>query len=370
MGGKALALNRINKNEYFEIFSELQCKISKYFNKFELIPSYYNKNSFGDMDILCCYNNKFSIEKILNDCNSKKFVKNGNVLSLEYKNFQIDIIHTKEKFFNTSLTYYSYNDLGNFMGRIAANMHINIKYGHFGLKKIFYSSNKDRIIFEAILSTDSSKIFDFLGFSYERFMKGFNDITDIFDYVISSKYYSNHIFDYDNLNNENRTRNKKRESYNMFLDYINQSNKIVSKIDIDFKSRLENYFPNVIEFEKIANEKIIHQNLLREKFNGKIFQNITSLSGKELGKKISEFKSKYSDSFLIAKTNKEIEDLIINFCNASCITCKHFYFYPPQFDQPYPEISCLKKHWESISTSEEYDSLSEKNQCKDFEAKK
>lgn len=53
-----------------------------------------------------------------------------------------------------------------------------------------------------------------------------------------------------------------------------------------------------------------------------------------------------------------------------CIDCKHYYFYSAQFDQPYPEISCLKGYWECICSQQEYDLLFEENLCKDFEALK
>lgn len=49
-----------------------------------------------------------------------------------------------------------------------------------------------------------------------------------------------------------------------------------------------------------------------------------------------------------------------------CIKCKHYYFYPPQHDQPYPEFACLKEHWDGISCNEEYDELFNKIDCVDF----
>lgn len=324
MGGQALNLQRIEDKEfYFEIFEELNQKISKYFYRFELIPSYRNKNSFGDMDILCInYDNFFDINDIINECGSKLYVKNGNVLSVEYKDFQVDLIFTKEKFFQTSLLYYSYNDLGNLMGRIAHNMHIDIKYGHFGLKKIFYSLDKDRIFLEHILSTDAKKIFDFLGFSYEKYEEGFDDIEDIFKFVVESDFFSKSIFQYENLNNENRTRNKKRKSYNMFLDYIEKNcnntttwfqtdtNRSIKKIW--HENRLIKFFPEVQKLEKIVNERLLDEKTLNEKFNGNIFMENTGLSGKELGIAINKFKKKYSNKFLIQKSPIEIIQLIKN----------------------------------------------------------
>ena len=33
---------------------------------------------------------------------------------------------------------------------------------------------------------------------------------------------------------------------------------------------------------------------------------------------------------------------------ACCADCKHFHFYPPQRDQPYPEYWCGKEYWNGL----------------------
>ena len=51
----------------------------------------------------------------------------------------------------------------------------------------------------------------------------------------------------------------------------------------------------------------------------------------------------------------------------SCSNCKFFYYSAPQIGQPYPEFTCTKGVWDGICSKEEMDSLSEPNDCKDFE---
>lgn len=46
-----------------------------------------------------------------------------------------------------------------------------------------------------------------------------------------------------------------------------------------------------------------------------------------------------------------------------CHDCKFIGYESPRFDQPYPEIWCIKKHFDGITSFEE---LLEKNDCKDF----
>jgi hypothetical protein len=50
----------------------------------------------------------------------------------------------------------------------------------------------------------------------------------------------------------------------------------------------------------------------------------------------------------------------------TCSNCEYFYSCGPRWDQPYPEFTCTKGHWEGISCKEDEDSLYEENDCPDF----
>jgi len=63
----------------------------------------------------------------------------------------------------------------------------------------------------------------------------------------------------------------------------------------------------------------------------------------------------------IKKTKKIVE--VIKCCN----NCSNYSHQGPSWDQPYPEFWCSKKHWESIGSQEELDSLSDEINCDDFE---
>jgi len=47
---------------------------------------------------------------------------NGNCWSFDYKEIQVDLIITTEEHFNSNYFYMSYNDLGNFIGRLSNNL--------------------------------------------------------------------------------------------------------------------------------------------------------------------------------------------------------------------------------------------------------
>lgn len=317
MGGNALKnikIRKYNRKEYFDLFEIIKDRLYEYSLKynvwddtFVLIPSYKNKETFGDMDILINekwfgpinYNLIFALYKP-----TEVFIeKNSNVLSFDFRELQIDFIFMPDKYFKSALTYYSYNDLGNLMGRIANKM--GTRYGHDGLKKLISSGKSFK---EINLSDDISKIFEFLGFDYNEFLKGFNDLEDIFKYVINSKFFNKELFFYENLNHENRTRNRKRKTYQKFLDFINnlKDNNIYEYNDKYFSQRINEFFFNHLNVaQKELDNEEERRKLISQKFNGNIINDITGLESKELGEFINLFKASKTFDQYILNTNQE-----------------------------------------------------------------
>lgn len=240
-------------------------------------------------------------------------IKNGYVYSFVYKDVQIDIIKVKSSEWETTRTYYAYNDLGNLMGRVSREM--GFRYGSQGL---FYSYKSKYGFYsqDVIVSMDVCKIFLFLGFDYERFEMGFETLEDVFDFVISSRYFSVSIFQYENLDHTNRLRNRKRESYRKFLEYIEHLN---NNVDVD---RDEQYSRALelfgAEFTDKLSELYFRDDVLyeiRQKFNGDIVNQITKLEGKDLGNFIFKFKQNCEnfESFVLNNDAETVKKEIKNF---------------------------------------------------------
>jgi hypothetical protein len=310
MGGSALKIaktRRYNANEYSslyygDIYSKL-VNLTKGSVRIALLPSYDQKETFGDMDILVekgSYMTDGFQDKLKNIFQYSEIYKNGNVWSFDYKEFQIDLVFTKPDCWNTSLTYYSWNDLGNLMGRVANKL--GVKYGHKGLEKKIYSEDRTRVLDEILLTRDIRRIFDFLGYDYDRFLLGFETLEDIFNYAVSSKYFAKELFHLENLDHQNRTRNRKRKTYMAFLDWLNTKQGF--KLPVDFSSgtnwsRLIESFPELKLDERLVELKekeAIHQQI-KAKFNGKIIMELTGLEGKELGKFIQYVKDEFGEAF-------------------------------------------------------------------------
>lgn len=319
MGGNALNIEtkRLSREEYFKIVEEVYPKLMELINvktpkfdvydemncvPFYIIPAYKTKESFGDMDIILnkahydLTDMKSFLVKLKELFNYTDIYINKPVVSIDYKGFQIDLIFMKQKYMKSSLFYYSYNDLGNFMGRIAVRL--GVRYGHFGLKYKVETEERDKLLGEFVLTSEPRHSFEFLGFDFDRFLEGFETLEDVFDYVISSKYFNKEIFAYENLDHQNRTRNRKRDSYRKFLEYIEP--KTFEEKNIPSKEeRMEmifNTFPEVELEKKILElkEKEKVQKQIKEKFNGNLLMELfPELSGKSLGQFIGNFKSTF-----------------------------------------------------------------------------
>lgn len=262
------------------------------------VIAYAEKESFGDLDILINSSifSKYNLLSYLKSANIP-FNDSGDVLSFRYEYntntfFQVDVIYTKGKYFLASYHYFSYNDLGNLLGRLTKT--IGIKYGHKGLSLVV--RDKEYVMGEIILSTDVNDMLDILGLDKETYNSGFSNLKEIFEFVISSKFFNADIFLLHNRNHEGRTRDKKRKTYHEFLVYLEEA-KPVNKFIVPPKeykggyNLKEPFYTNIIlaKFPWVEQE-VERLNSLREKqkqfrdvFNPVTVIELTNLKGKELG---------------------------------------------------------------------------------------
>lgn len=303
MGGNALLkynveTRRVNKTEFKDIENEIIPKLLTLFARAELVISYKNKETFGDMDILVAdLKDTFTpvelqLKRLFPD--SKAFYSNSPVYSFEYRDFQVDVIKTKVQFWETSKVYYAYNDLGNLMGRIAHAK--GLSYGHEGLKYT-YRTETNHVFGEIILSTDTRKIFEYLGYDYDRFLQGFDDLHDIFEYVTTSIYFDTEKFNLDDIDmsHQNRTRNRKRKTFMAFLEYVKT---LPTKIYFVGRDKLLHlykasfYFPEAKLFEQMEElyERERRNKNNHMKFNGNLVMTWTGKTGKELGELLYQYK--------------------------------------------------------------------------------
>lgn len=310
MGGNALKYIktvRKNNNEYVKISNEITRKLDVLSINYHVLRSYINKDSHGDLDIIILSKNLNPLTMIIDLFNPDEYYKNGNVISFNYGDFQIDFNFVDN--IEIASIYMDFDPLGNLMGK---SFHkFNLSYGWNGLYykfRNFNGKNSENIL----ISTDPKKIFKFGGYDYDRYQLGFETIEDIFKFVINSEYFDSKSLQLNNLNQIDRKRNRKRSSYNAFLKYLDENNIDVSyqfsQNKSDYIPMINNFFPeaNLLEKLNILAEKDREDKIIATKFNGDIVMSlIPNLMGKELGAAITKFKNHLGDDYreFILKSN-------------------------------------------------------------------
>lgn len=328
MGGNALkqkGLNtdRVNTDTFLLFYNNISFILKEELElTTHMVECYQTKKTHGDLDILVKMDSKFNQKNVdlkkwvENRFKPKAIVSNGGVISFEYHNFQIDLVMVRESNWDIAKVFFSFSPLGNLMGKLAHKF--NLKNGFQGLEFAFRNFN-GRLSTNITISKNPEKIFTFLGFDYQRYLKGFNTEEEIFDYVINSKYFDKKNFQYENLNRIDRKRNLRRPDYNRFLEYVNNIKNLQSfkyKKKSDYVYIIDQHFPESRLIEKLdeLKNKDNENKLLNSKFNGNIVMDvIPELKGKELGKFISDYKEYVGEKWREFFLNNEIQDIIIDF---------------------------------------------------------
>lgn len=282
MGGNAtkqFGTQRIDKVQYEQaveqwllayeslfIYDAFDAVTSQLQPKIKVIPSYLNKSEFGDIDFIV---NNLPSDKSIEDYNKflmrshqieiLGYVRNGVTISLAVKfhriweapTIQIDLIYQSNEDFDFAYNYFSYNDLGNLIGRIAAV--VGLKFGHDGLylKGYFDASGKPADKHEALIKREVKLNYSFdeaiqmLGLDPARFHQGFNELEDIFEFVMSSPFFHKDWFLFENRTSDQRARDKKRKNYVAALEYFELHAKNVPSVWI--KTVFEGKLPNKVK---------------------------------------------------------------------------------------------------------------------------
>ncbi len=322
MGGKALNkygvfTERKNTEEFNRIGYELGNHV---FSDFTYVTSvvkcYHTKADHGDLDLLI----KIPVGVDINWSNyirdsfkPQAINANGGVYSFDYKGFQVDFIPIPENKWNTALVYFSYDPLGNIMGKTYHKF--GLSYGWEGLHYKFRGFS-GTVVDDILISTDIEKIFEFGGYNYERYTQGFDTLEEIFNFCIAGKYFDTHMFQMDSLNHIDRKRNRKRGSYHLFLNYL-QNNNINTRYDFlknkeDYVKTIDTYFPNahlLDELEALKQEDS-RRKIISQKFNGDMVMAwLPDLQGNELGAAIRKFKNELGDEFNSFVLNSDFQTI-------------------------------------------------------------
>lgn len=315
MGGTALKIaktRRYEKDEFVKVTNELSSILSKY-GQFELTKSYKSKDSFGDADFLYKDEGLKIYDLIKEVFNPTEIFVNTSVYSFDYKELQVDIIKIREDNWESAVTYYSYNDINNLIGKIARGF--GLSWGFDGLKYKLFTKNRN-LLGTIYLTKDKDRAFSLLGFDPKKFDDGFEDLEDMFNYIVSNKYYDKDQFLFEKQTKVNRDRDKKRKTYNNFLEFTKNieskytffmnSDAYLSKIDDNFEGFKDKYNEIVSKNDNFVKSK--------EKINCKVLKELyfTDMPYPKIAKMIKDLKEKLGEDYHTFIINTDIDLIIKN----------------------------------------------------------
>jgi hypothetical protein len=322
MGGNAIKkvrVDRLEKVAYDHVSQGMFDTLKTAFPDatVHVIPAYKNKDSFGDLDVLI---SGVESEKLQEFCQlalrTEEMHVNGNVISfalemtayfMKKSYFQVDFIIVPEETHDFALNYFSYNDLGNFIGQTARG--IGLKFGHNGLFYKYIVGTQ--LIREIYITTDFSEALKILCYDSEEYSKGFDDLEDVFKYASTSLYFSTWNYELENRNAVSRVRDRKRKTYIEFTEWFKEKGFNRYKIDSNIGLELALKNPEFcLEYAK-ATAEYHRVNRVKEKFNGAAIQALTGYTGKDLGEFMQEYREKFGsiDTFFRKVDNMKSDEL-------------------------------------------------------------
>lgn len=311
MGGNAVAsAKRMNLETYNQYCKEVLERFP--FLTMSTIKSYATKSDFGDIDIVVKLESGKDLKKlILDEFKPTEKYNNGSVLSILYKDAQVDFIFCPAEEYEMTYHYLNFNDIGNLVGVTAHRQ--GLKFGHDGLWYIYRSEDNDRILDEILLTNDFYQAIEYVGFDVDRYKHGFNTLIDIFEFVKQSKFFDPHGFTLEHRSHAARIRDKKRKTYMEFMKYLNFTEPYQHSDKASWLSKHIMHFPQIKERMDIADKKEQRRLLYKEYVNGEKISELTGLSGKELGHFMSEVKNTFpiDDESLYWMPVEHVHELIL-----------------------------------------------------------
>lgn len=304
MGGKLYSTNRVN----LETFLYIKGEVLEILNNEGIscaVPLWYrNKQDFGDLDVIIHYDT----EKVDFDALLKKYgwdngIKNNNVYSFPYKSFQIDLIYTQPQYFECTLDFLSYNDLGNLIGKLANS--VRLKYGHKGLLYRFHPSLGNHR-YDIELTKNMEHICFLLNLDYDSYLQGFDTLEEIYNFITDSTFFHPDYFNPKYQNNGKRKRDAKRRTVVYFREWLDNQSEIKNRTKKNFYytlSSLSSLFPEFADTYLNIIDNLEFDEKTSKKLNGRLVKDITGLEGSTLGRFLNDIKTHIQDTMCLNETD-------------------------------------------------------------------
>ena len=248
--------------------------------------------------------------------------------------FQVDLIQVPTAVFTFALGYFSYNDLGNLLGRIA-RLH-GFKLGHAGLfRPLRAPGNESHFVRDILVTRDWSRALQFLGYDPARWERGFDSMDEMFAFVRDSRAFHPSAFPLahsarmfsrtttsseargcgglstgrvsrkplEHRSHRARVRDRKRPTYTAFLQHLAErglvpateigEDRLVTMRKMGLARALDQFEVFAEEWQQ-AQAELRDTLLFRQRFNGDVVRRMTGLDGAALGQHMRALRAQFS----------------------------------------------------------------------------
>ena len=334
MGGNLFKLGRIPRERYLEIEAEVRQTLDQIAPGNYRIPRYYNsKADFGDLDVVLssgAFKSWDAFKELLVErFELRRYQSTGPVFSTVYRDFQVDYFVRDPQYFLTTYNFLSFNDIGNLLGKMFRRF--NLKYGERGLAYVFRRASQESYKRDLEVCRDPHRIFAFLELDGAVWEEGFEDLEAMFDWVLTSPYFS--ARPYLDPSPATRKRIRERTTLQRFVAYLEERGhyiysdtpsgtptpkpRISAKAHPgnkdDYLPRIAAAFPEAGLLEAIAREKRLEAEDLElaEKLNGRLVAEWTGLAGKDLGILMRRIHETWDREDLLAMSAAKIREEVL-----------------------------------------------------------
>lgn len=317
MGGKLFNGRRVERKEFLELEDEvvkfLQSNLLS--NKIRKLLHVSDKTSFGDIDLIVSNTLTESCISFL-ERSGINYKKNGDTLSFLWRGVQVDLIFVKPELLDFSVKYFSHGDKSNLIGKLVKS-HYGITFSSLGP---YYKFNFDSgaYVYKQFLENNETIDYDVLVFKLLGLTPNSSYTEEeLFEWIYSSPFFHKSIYRLEELNSEQRKRDKDRPFYQRWLAWLDTKEDKCFTFDDEFVflNKLSVY-PDFTKYEQFHYRQ--YKLKLREKqsFSGhRISYSLSEgnkLEGKTLGDFIRFLKEKYYYTILELDLNnvQEYSDTI------------------------------------------------------------
>ena len=315
------------------------------------IPAVRAKTDFGDLDVLVMHQEPgwgFDAARraaLTAAFQPTRLVTHGPVMSLDVAapgdeaapevgtRFQVDLIQVPPDVFAFALGYFSYNDMGNLLGRVA-RLH-GFKLGHAGLfRPLRAPGNESHFVRDILVTRDWPRALQFLGYDPARWERGFDSMDEMFVFVRDSRAFHPSAFPLahsarmfsrtttsseargcgglstgrvsrkplEHRSHRARVRDRKRPTYTAFLQHLAErglvpateigEDRLVTMRKMGLARALDQFEVFAEEWQQ-AQAELRDTLLFRQRFNGDVVRRMTGLDGAALGQHMRALRAQF-----------------------------------------------------------------------------